>query len=246
MALAPLADLLRPRRAGGRSDYPPIALGSWLRFGAPAVLLRAATGQIGAFVRLPPAFGPVQALAGLDRTGPGDRLALLGAAAAGVVLGVGAGLLLTAWRTWRGRPEGSLFGDASAVRPRGPDELRWAAVVAITAGITEEAYFRLLLPLLTAQATGSALAGFVGAALLFGSAHRYQGWRGMLATTVAAGALTLGYLATGNLLAMMAVHAAGDVGQLVLRPALRLAIERRRERVGSVANWSAGAGENAP
>ena len=124
--------------------------------------------------------------------------------------------------------EGTLFGDARSILPQRRGELGWAAVVAVTAGVTEEAYFRLLLPLLGSWATGSAVAGFAGATLLFGAAHRYQGWRGVAATTVAGAALSAGYLATGSLIAVMAFHAAGDLGHLVIRPAVRGWIERRK------------------
>ena len=200
----------------------------WLRFGLPSVLLLAVTGQLAAFWRMPAAFAPAAALFGVDDLGPLDRWRLLGAAAIGVVLGVLVSTTLTAWRAWRGRPEGTLFGDARAVLPERGDALGWAAVLAVTAGVTEEAYFRLLLPLLATQAFGSAPAAFGGATLLFGAAHRYQGWRGVAATTVAGAAMVAGYLATGSLVAMMAVHAGGDLGHLLVRPAVRRWIERQR------------------
>ena len=226
MALLPLARLLWTRRQG-RGGYPALVRASWLRFGVPSVVLLGVAGRWPALWRLPPEFADARALIGVDGIDAAGRLSLLGAGAIGVSVGVFAGVLVTAWRAWRGRPEGTLFGDARAVLPR-PGELGWAAVVAVTAGVTEEAYFRLLLPLLTALATGSALAGFVGATLLFGAAHRYQGWRGVAATTVAGAALSAGYLATGSLVAVMAFHAVGDLGHLVVRPAVRGWIERRR------------------
>lgn len=186
------------------------------------------SGRWPSILHIPVEFAPAAALFGVDDLTAADRQTVLLAASGGVVIGLVAGMLLTAWRAWRGRPEGTMFGDARALLPRGPQDYGWAALVCVTAGMTEEAYFRLLLPLLATQASGSAVVGFVGATLLFGAAHRYQGWRGVLATTVAGTALSVGYLATGSLLAMMAMHAAGDLGHLVLRPALRLAIERRR------------------
>ena len=200
----------------------------WLRFGLPPVLLLGVTGQWAGFWRLPIDFAPAAALLGLDRLTAHDRWYLIGAGAVGVTVGVAFGVLLTTWRAWRGRPEGVMFGDARHLLPRGRDELGWAAAVAVTAGVTEEGYFRLLLPLLGTQAFGNAPAAFAGATLLFGAAHRYQGWRGVAATTVAGAAMTAGYLATGSLLAVMGFHAAGDLGHFVLRPAVRGWIERRR------------------
>ena len=217
----------RPAPAGPR--YPRMVRAHWLRFGLPPIILLGLTGQLGAFWCVPAAFAPAVTLLGLDGLGQTDRAYLIRAAATGVGIGVGLGTLLTAWRAWRGRPEGKLFGDASSIRPA-HGELGWAAAVSLTAGVTEEAYFRLLVPLLATQAFGNAVAAFAGATLLFGWAHRYQGWRGVAATTVAGAALVAGYLATGSLWAMMAFHAAGDLGHLVVRPAVRGWIERRGEQ----------------
>lgn len=226
-ALAPLWPGLFGRRLpppGPR--YPGMVRRHWLRFGLPAVLLLVLSEQLGALWHMPAAFTPAAAAIGVEGIDAGDRRYLIESGAIGVGIGVVLGILLTAWRAWRGRPEGTLFGDASGIRPR-QGELGWAAMVAVTAGVTEEAYFRLLLPLLATQAFGSASAAFAGAALLFGWAHRYQGWRGVAATTVAGAALAAGYLATESLVAMMAFHAAGDLGHLVLRPAVRGWIERK-------------------
>ena len=234
LALVPLWPILRggktPSAPGPR--YPRMVRTHWLRFGVAPVVLLGVTGQWAAFWRLPPAFAPAAGLIGVDRLTVHDRWYLLGSTAVGVGVGVLLGTLLTAWRAWRGRPEGALFGDARHLLPRGRDEYGWAAAVAGSAGVTEEAYFRLLLPLLATQAFGSAVVAFAGATLLFGAAHRYQGWRGVAATTVAGAALTAGYLATGSLVAMMAAHAVGDLGHFVLRPAVRAWIERRRCAIG--------------
>src|SRR3546814_10584207 len=73
-----------------------------------------------------------------------------------------------------------------------------AAASALAAGITEELYFRLLLPLTIALVTGNALVGFAVATLLFGLAHRYQRWRGVLATSAVGAVLAFVYLASGD------------------------------------------------
>lgn len=229
IALVPFGwSFLGRRRTSGRRGYPAMVRSSWLRFGLPAIALLGVAGRWPSILYMPAEFAPVAARLGLNDLTTADRQTVLLAAVCGVGIGLAGGLSLTAWRAWRGRPEGTMFGDARAVLPQGPQDYGWAALVCVTAGLTEEAYFRLLLPLLATLASGSAVAGFLGATLLFGAAHRYQGWRGVVATTVAGTALSVGYLATGSLLAMMAVHAAGDLGHLVLRPAFRLAIERRR------------------
>ncbi|WP_425230593.1 CPBP family intramembrane glutamic endopeptidase [Sphingomonas sp.] len=230
VALAPLAWMLfGPRRSApaDRGRYPMVLAASWLRFGLTTIVVLGVMGRWSALVLLPPEFAPVQVLLGVQELGAGERLYLAGAGGVGVAIGVAAGLVLSACRAWRGKPEGTLFGDASAIRPGEPGDLGWAAAVAVTAGLTEEAYFRLLLPLLMVQVAGDAVVAFGVAALLFGAAHRYQGWRGMAATAVVALGLTSFYLTTGSLWAAMAVHAAGDLGHLVLRPAVRMSIQRR-------------------
>nr|WP_246346552.1 CPBP family intramembrane glutamic endopeptidase [Sphingomonas endophytica] len=99
-------------------------------------------------------------------------------------------------------------------------ELGWGVLLAIVAGVTEELFFRLLLPLLIAIVSGSALLGFAGTTAAFGYAHRYQGWRGVIGTVIAGVLLALVYLVSGRLWAAMLVHAAIDLNGLVLRPML--------------------------
>lgn len=86
--------------------------------------------------------------------------------------------------------------------------------------MTEEPFFRLLVPLLIALVTGSALAGFVLATLLFGAMHRYQGWAGVIATTVFGGLMACVYVISGALWLVIAIHALVDLNGLVIWPAL--------------------------
>ncbi|WP_375393118.1 CPBP family intramembrane glutamic endopeptidase [uncultured Sphingomonas sp.] len=232
LALAPLLHALarRGRRARDGRRYRRLAAGQWLRFGLPTVLILGATGRWATLWRLPAEFAPARTLLGLDRFDAADRRALAWSCIGGVVLGGALVLLLTAWRARRGRPEGTLFGDARGLIPSHPRDYPWAAAVAATAGVTEEAYFRLLLPLLATQACGSAAAGFAGATLLFGAAHRYQGWRGVLATTIAGAVMAFAYLLTASLPLLMALHAFGDLVHLVAKPALRRWVEGLRHQ----------------
>ncbi|MFB2351758.1 CPBP family intramembrane glutamic endopeptidase, partial [Priestia megaterium] len=71
-------------------------------------------------------------------------------------------------------------GDIEPLMPRNAAEIACAIPLAINAGVTEEVFFRLALPLLAVQATGSALAGFAIACAAFALVHWYQGWKGML------------------------------------------------------------------
>jgi membrane protease YdiL (CAAX protease family) len=103
--------------------------------------------------------------------------------------------------------------------PKTARELPGAAVLAVSAAVTEELYFRLLLPLLLVPLIG-ATAAFVAAALLFGAVHRHQGTAGMVATGLVGLALAGLYLGTGALWMAMMAHAILDLNALVLRPAI--------------------------
>jgi membrane protease YdiL (CAAX protease family) len=96
------------------------------------------------------------------------------------------------------------------ILPKSPAELRWFYAVAVTAGICEEVLYRGFLVAYLGGIAGPWPA--VGlAALVFGFGHVYQGWRGMLATTLVG--LLLGglFLLTGSLLVPMVLHGLIDV-----------------------------------
>src|SRR3546814_20674576 len=88
-----------------------------------------------------------------------------------------------------------MLGDFSLLLPRGRGEMLHAAASALAAGITEELYFRLLLPLTIALVTGNALVGFAVATLLFGIAQRSHRWRGVRAPRAVGAVPAFGYLA---------------------------------------------------
>ena len=101
---------------------------------------------------------------------------------------------------------------------------RWLFVLlSLTAGITEEWIYRgFVLHDLTARWPGSS--GWLvmaAAALLFGIAHAYQGWRGMTITAVLGWFFCVLYVATGSLLAPMILHALIDLRILLLLPRAR-------------------------
>jgi membrane protease YdiL (CAAX protease family) len=57
--------------------------------------------------------------------------------------------------------------------------------------------------------------------LVFGAVHRYQGWPGMIATTLTGAALAALYGLTGALWVAIAFHIAIDLNTLVVRPLAR-------------------------
>jgi membrane protease YdiL (CAAX protease family) len=108
-----------------------------------------------------------------------------------------------------------------AMLPRTAGERRLGVAVSVTAGICEELIYR---GFLIAFGTGVlGLNPYVAgglAALLFGAAHLYQGWPGMIRVTCFGILMTALYLRTGSLLIPIAIHAIGDIVSLVVMPRL--------------------------
>jgi membrane protease YdiL (CAAX protease family) len=59
---------------------------------------------------------------------------------------------------------------------------------------------------------------FAIAAVLFGLAHCYQGWKGVLMTTLLGVVFTALYVAISRLWVVMALHALIDLNALLLQP----------------------------
>ncbi len=150
--------------------------------------------------------------------------------AVGGLLGVA---LLTVIGARSARRDGGIImvGDIAALLPRNRPELGWGAALSVNAGIVEEALFRLALPALLVIVTGEPISAFLLAALVFGTLHAYQGWIGVLATTVVGLLFTLLYVVSGSILVAMLVHALFDLRTLVVIP---MAVYRVHEVPGTV------------
>jgi hypothetical protein len=140
----------------------------------------------------------------------------------GFAIGVGLGLLiLIAVQAFRLRKMMKpLAPEIEPMFPRNGKERLAVLPLCLNAGFSEELLFRLALPLLIAEVTGSALVGVIGATVLFGLAHAYQGWKGVVLTTLVGGVFMLLFLQGTPLLRLMALHAAIDVVALIVRPQL--------------------------
>lgn len=200
-----------PHILAGRR-FARLAARSGTLFGAGAALGLAAAGRTGALFAPPPEFAGAAAIARRWLPGMTEPTAF-GLIALGLVIGGTVGALLSRWR-------GRVFalGNVTAVLPRHRGELGWAALLALSSGVSEELFFRLFLPLAVAAAAGSGVVGFAVATLLFGLAHRYQGWSGMVATSGAGLLLAAIYLASGSIWVAAALHAILNLNGLVLRP----------------------------
>lgn len=115
----------------------------------------------------------------------------------------------------RRRKRVKLQGHAEGLVPRTRRELGWWALVSLSAGFSEELIFRGYLiwaftPLL----------GLWGAAAfsvaVFAAAHGYQGGKGVLATGIVGGLLTLLVLMIGSLWPAIAMHVLIDLEQGVV------------------------------
>lgn len=111
-----------------------------------------------------------------------------------------------------------IVGDIEPLMPRNTAETGWATLLALNAGLSEEVFFRLLLPLLLSGLFHNALLAFALTTILFGLIHFYQGAAGIFITTLVGAALACLYLWTGNLWVAIAVHAGIDLLGLVVRP----------------------------
>ena len=129
-----------------------------------------------------------------------------------------AGLVLPVVLIRHAIDEAPAVGDIRALLPRTRGELRYGAALSLGAGIFEELLFRLGLPALVFAVTGSALAAFVGATVLFGLLHLYQGPLGILFSAVLGAVFVLLYLVSGSILVPIVLHALVDLRSMVLIP----------------------------
>jgi uncharacterized protein len=217
--------LYLPEPEARQARYRRWLLRAWCLFGLPPVLTAAVLGLLrpAALLGMPRVFLPVTAaLGGFTRIGDLLEGVLIGCVAGSGLLA----LMFLIQRLRRRGPPGTI-GNVAALMPRTRGELPYGVLLAISAGITEEAFFRFSLPLLIVRAGAGIWPGVVTATLLFGAVHRYQGRWGM-AATAAVGAVFAGvYAAAGALWLAMLAHALMDLVALVLRPILGGALKRR-------------------
>ncbi|WP_019517719.1 CPBP family intramembrane glutamic endopeptidase [Sphingomonas sp. Mn802worker] len=228
VALAAFVHFVR----GGEVGFPPLGWPTGrtryftraasriaLLFGVSSLVLLAAAGRLDALLSIPGIFVPLRQVTGAVALSGGSALLLAGAVLAGAAVGA------VAARVTRRRLQ---VGRIGAVLPRARVELGWGALLSVVAGVCEEWFFRLLIPLLVTMLSGDPLIGFASATLLFGAAHRYQGWRGVVATTCVGALLAYAYLATASLWVAIGLHVFIDLNALVLRPVLAGDVDLRR------------------
>jgi len=193
----------------------------WLGYAAPALLGLLVLQRLDGVGQLPAELMPLASYLGLASGSIGLPVVLAGLAGGTLI-----GLALTWWRARRGR-EPWTAGDVRSIMPTSAGDLWPAAMLALSAGIAEELFYRLWLPLIVALGTGSGAAGVIVGTIAFAAMHRYQGRVGVAATLVGGGLLTALYMGSGALWLPIVVHVLTDLNALVLRPAVSAHWRRR-------------------
>lgn len=141
--------------------------------------------------------------------GAAGRLGLLIFAAATLGLGV---VLLNLRRFMRPERRQALRRQMQQVKilPRTRRELLVFLPVAVTAGIWEELLYRAFLLWFLAPYIGTVSAA-IASSLVFAFGHFYQGWRGAMNAGTLGLLFAFGFVASGSLWWLMAIHALVDV-----------------------------------
>jgi len=205
---------------GRKTFYRRMLTAQLLQFTLPPIVGLLVLGRISAVTELPPELWPASIMLRGDAPAIAvdPFLAILFMAATIAALPLGA---FTAWRRLRkGKAAPAYLGHVSALLPRDRSEVVLGAAISVAAGVGEELFFRLLLPMLLAAFIGG-IAAVMIAILLFGLAHAYQGRRGVAVTTLVGALFTAMYLMSGSLAVAMLFHVMIDLMSLVVRPAIR-------------------------
>jgi len=213
---------LLTRSADRQRRYLVWTFKSFALFFGLSLLNLIALGRRGAPFALPVEFETLSSpLRSVFSSSPSLRTGLLLGVGCGLLAGVILGVVLA-----RKRPKASLpfLGDVEPLLSRNGAEAVCVGLLSVNAGVSEELFFRLVLPFLLVSLFGNAVVCFLVAAVVFGISHWYQGVAGVVGTTVLGLALTVVYLGTGNLFIAMAVHAGLDLFNTVMRPWLQRAL----------------------
>ena len=211
-----------------QARYRRWVLNAFALFVGGSLAILAILGDLGCVIHPPkPFFAAMRWIQAhvAPKVGPEFLGGMVGGAAIAVVLGT---VLATLTARRGAKPKVQALGDIEPLMPRNGAETIWTGLLSINAGIGEELFFRLTLPLLLVLVTGNVIAAFAIAAIVFGLVHVYQGWVGVLATTFLGAVFTGVYLLAGNLALPMALHAGLDLVGLVVRPTLMRLVARRQ------------------
>lgn len=120
-----------------------------------------------------------------------------------------------------------VLGDTAALLPGNNKELAYASILSVNAGVFEELFFRLALPILFYASYGSVEFAVIASVACFGLVHYYQGLVGIIVTMLFGAFMMSIYLSTGNILYPILLHILLDLRSLVLVPIINKHISRR-------------------
>ena len=137
---------------------------------------------------------------------------------AGLALGVAIPLLLSLRNLEIRARQARALESLAFFLPRTGEQRRWFAALSVVVGVCEEIIFRgFLIRYMLALPLGLGLGGaVVAAAVVFGIDHGYQGWTGLLSTTVLALMMSALFLGSGSLWLPMLLHVLLDLRILLL------------------------------
>jgi len=150
---------------------------------------------------------------------PVPILAGAGAALVGSIVGV-----VVARRSGKATP---LTGDIEALVPVTALERRWFAAVCVCVGVCEELLYRGFMGAWLSDLGLNGIAVLVVGSVFFGLAHAYQGWSGVLGTTLLGALLHVLYVGTGSLWVPIVLHILIDLRLLAVRPSSTTPAEGR-------------------
>ncbi len=204
--------------------YRMWVLKSFLTFFGTSMVSLLILRRLPSLITLPSEFIPVAARLGAEMptTAMLDKSFLIGLPVAAMVTGSLLGVLMAK----RLKTSHATLGDIEPLMPRNGAETGWAALLSINAGVSEECFFRLLLPLLLTGLLHKPLLAFVLATILFGLVHIYQGVVGIVMTTLLGMVMAGLYLWTGDLWIAIVAHAGLDLFGLVVRPTFMRVLHR--------------------
>lgn len=215
-------------------------LGRWIRMGVASALTVCL-----AVVLIP---GLELAQLGLRAPDLASRLgAVTNSTVAGMLTGILVGAIAVAFITRRALKNTSkvALAGSDALDPMMPRTARgrwWWGGLALSAGVTEEIVYRglaiLALALVFPQASSTAIV--IAAAALFGLAHLYQGWVGVLMTGAVGFVLGNLYLSTSSLVIPMVLHVLVDLRLLIMRPRAESDVQESAAPAGAMSLTVAG------
>jgi membrane protease YdiL (CAAX protease family) len=221
----------QPDTAGRQHFYGIWILKSFLALFGTSMVCLLVLRQLHALLYLPDEFIPLAARLGADMptTVILDKEILAGCAAGAMLIGI----LLGVFIAKRLKTTHATLADIEPLMPRNGAETGWAALLSLNAGLSEECFFRLVLPLLLVGVLHNPLLAFISATILFGLVHIYQGVLGVVMTTLVGVVLAGLYLWTGSLWMTIAAHAGLDLFGLVVRPTFMRLLHRPAPTTGT-------------